>query len=306
MQKNTNKNNKITWLSLFSTLIKRYFNHSTKFVNKPSIKTEKNTKTIPTNKHIKKNPITYKTIVQEQKVQPSSTTKFMCCPIGGKDSNGYPLTHATVKISAVLDHSGTAIDTSSSLRWGKNAKNQKVEAFNGEVGEGEQCSQEPCGYPKKDTGAFFENKKEINYVGVSYDGGKHYLQYDGHAGYDFPYPEMTPVLAPANGKLYKAVKDKDKIYGGMWGNEKGNFRLDNSFYIEHECGFVTWFRHCVKLHDDIEKQIENDFSKHSFVQKGQTVAYVGRVGTRAIHLHFEVRGKSGEIIDPYKDNLWAD
>ncbi|MBI4993380.1 M23 family metallopeptidase [Candidatus Wolfebacteria bacterium] len=221
---------------------------------------------------------------------------FLICPIQGNDSSGAPLTPYTVKISAVLDHSSTAIDPDSNRHWGKNAKDQKVKAFNGEIGEGAQCPQEPCGYPKKDGGEFFQNK-EINYVGVSYDGGKNTLQYDGHAGYDFSYPKFTPVVAPADGKLYKAAQGKDLIYGANW-------NTDGSFYIVHENGFVTWFRHCEKLADSLETQILNDFTQFCAVTRGDVIAYVGNKGTRPVHLHFEVRDKDGEIVDPYKDKLW--
>ncbi len=221
---------------------------------------------------------------------------FLICPIQDKDSNGQSVTPYTVKISAILDHSGTAIDPNSNNRWGRNAKDQKVKAFNGEIGEGAQCSQEPCGYPQKNGGEFFKNQ-EINYVGVSYDGGRSTLQYDGHAGYDFPYPKLTPVVAPADGQLYKAAQGKDLIYGANW-------NTDGSFCVVHENGFVTWFRHCEKLADSLEVQISNDLTRSCAVKQGDVVAYVSNKGTRPIHLHFEVRSKDGSIVDPYKDKLW--
>lgn len=213
-----------------------------------------------------------------------------------KDQNGLSVTPYTVKISAVLDHSGTAIDPASNKQWGKNAKDQKVKAFNGEIGEGAQCSQEPCGYPKKDGGEFFKNK-EINYVGVLSDGGKNTLQYDGHTGYDFPYPKSTEIVAPADGKLYKAVQGKDLIYGANW-------NTDHSFYIVHENRIITWFRHCDKLADSLEVQILEDFTRPCSIKQGEVVAYVGNKGTVGIHLHFEVRDKDGKIIDPYANKLW--
>ena len=229
--------------------------------------------------------------------------KFLICPIQGLDESGEPLDSRTVKISAVLDHSGTAIDSNSQLRWGKKAKDQRVKSFNGDVGEGQQCPQEPCGYPKKDSSKFFENG-EINYVGVSSDGGKYTLQYDGHAGYDFPYQPNTPVIAPADGHLYKASEGKDLIYGANWDK-------DHSFYIEHENGFVTWYRHCQKIEDRIESEISNNLSKGVSVVRGEIIAFTGRFeawkadGTSA-HLHFEVRNEEGNIVDPYGEQLWED
>lgn len=254
--------------------------------------------TVPTSQSVeqKSREITTESPTQKVVTVEEPGAGFLICPIQDKDAHGLLVTPYTVKISAVLDHFGTAIDPDSSKHWGRNAKDQKVKAFNGEIGEGAQCPQEPCGYPKKEGGEFFKNK-EINYVGVSYDGGKNTLQYDGHAGYDFPYPKQTPVIAPADGKLYKAVQGKDLIYEANW-------NTDGSFYIVHDNEFVTWFRHCEKLTDSIEAQISNDFTRFCTIKQGDIVAYVGNKGTRPIHLHFEVRSKDGKIVDPYKDKLW--
>jgi len=233
-------------------------------------------------------------------VQPKNTG-FLICPLQVNDEKGLPATPRTVKISAVIDHSGTAIDPSSDKFWGKKAKDQKVKAFNGEIGEGKQCPQEPCGYCKMDSSEFFSNK-EINYVGVQSDGGKCTLQYDGHAGYDFPYAPGTKIVAPAKGQLYKAGPGSDSIYGADWSK-------DHSFFIKHENGFVTWFRHSTKLADDIEAVIGNDFTKSSDVESGQHIALTGdfemwKLKGTAAHLHFEVRNHEGKIVDPYGDNLW--
>ncbi len=232
---------------------------------------------------------------EKQEEAVAQKTGFLICPI---KMDGQSLTPVTVKISSVLDHSGTAIEQGSGKHWGKSAKDQKVKAFNGEIGQGPQCPEEPCGYPNSNSIEFF-SKKEINYVGVASDGSKKILQYDGHAGYDFPYPKGTPVVAPADGKLYKAASGKDVIYGANW-------NIDGSFYIEHESGFVTWFRHCEKLTDSLELQISNDFTKYCDVKQGDVIAYVSKKGTRAVHLHFEVRNPQGNIVDPYRDKLWQD
>jgi len=232
---------------------------------------------------------------------------FLICPIYGNDKSGSLLTSHTIKISSVLDHSGTAIDPDSKNRWGIRAKDQKVKTFNGEIGDGELTAGPPYGYTKKVPAPFFPNK-EINYVGV-YDsrdtyGQTYYLNYDGHAGYDFPYQLDTPLVAPATGKLFKASDGKDVIYGASWSK-------DHSFYIEHENGFLTWFRHCNKLEDKIEQEIGNDYEKSVFVTKGEKVAFLGNFeswknkGT-STHLHFEVRNKENEIVDPYADQLWED
>ncbi|MEK7647170.1 MAG: M23 family metallopeptidase, partial [Patescibacteria group bacterium] len=230
--------------------------------------------------------------------------KFLICPIKGSDANGQPLTSHTVKISAVLDHSGTVIDFESKNHWGKSAKDKRVKAFNGEVGENEPTFSPPFGYSKTDNTPFLRNA--INYVGVYDAKDKYqktcYLNYDGHAGYDFPYSPGTPVVAPANGLLFKAAEGKDKIYGANWSK-------DHSFYIEHANGFITWFRHCEKMEDKIENEIGSDSSKHSQVERGQVIAHTGKFenwkadGTSP-HLHFEVRNSNGNIVDPYLDELW--
>ena len=239
-------------------------------------------------------------VVQEIPKVESSSAGFLRCPI---KIEGQALTPFTVRISAILDHSGTAIDPTSGKKWGRSAKDQKVKAFNGEVGEGPQCPQEPCGYSMRDSDEFFKNR-EINYVGVLSDGGKCTLQYDGHAGYDFPYPVLTAVVAPASGELYKAAQGTDSIYSAHWGK-------DHSFYIKHDNGFVTWFRHCEKLIDSIEAIIGSDFTKSYRVEGGASVAYSGnfengKSGGTPAHLHFEVRDKDWKIVDPYQTKLWRD
>lgn len=226
---------------------------------------------------------------------------FLICPIQATDSTGKLVTARTVKISAVTDYSDTAIDPVSSKRWGIRAKDRRVKAFNGEVGDGEASSGPPYGYTKQTPGPFFA-AGEINYVGAAGPGEKYgpkfYLQYDGHAGYDFPYPRMTPVLATADGELHKAKDAEDIAYGQGWDRH-------HTFYIKHPNGISSWYRHCEKLADDIEEQINTDLSKSFRVIQGQIVAYVGSVGfPGSVHLHFEVHDAGGRIADPYKDKFW--
>ncbi len=231
---------------------------------------------------------------------PKSRDGFLICPIQANDEQGRPVMFRTVKICSVVDHSGTALDPGSGKRWGLGAKDQKVRAFNGEVGGGFPSSSAPFGYTKQQPAPFFVNK-EINYVGSPSLGDAYgptfYLNYDGHAGYDFLYPRMTPVIAPADGELKKATAAEDTVYGQGWD-------AGHTFYIKHTNGFSTWYRHCVKLVDEIESAIGNDFSKSRTVQQGKTIAYVGAFGTGGPHLHFEVRDPEGNIVDPYEDDLW--
>ncbi len=234
---------------------------------------------------------------------PNTNTGFLICPIKGVDNQGQPLNSRTVKISAVIDHSGTALDPASTNRWGKSAKDQKVKAFNGEIGSGEQSAgTAPFGYAKNPATPFFASG-EINYVGAASSDGaraKSFLNYDGHAGYDYPYSKSTPVVAAAGGTLYKLQNSEDTTYGQGW-------PVHHTFVINHGNGYSTSYRHCDKLADDVEAQIGNDFNKPATVKAGQVVGYVGSFGAgAAVHLHFEVHGKKGAIIDPYADKLWED
>lgn len=245
--------------------------------------------------------------IPEPVVSPTPTPEpslgFLTCPIQARDAVGAPVTSRTASISAVIDHSGTAIDPTSTKRWGRNAKDQKVIAFNGEVGDGEPCAEPPLGYTKKVPARFFAHK-EINYVGAHGAGDAYaptfYLNYDGHAGYDFAYPRMTAVLATASGVIHKATNAEDGVYGQGWD-------IHHTFYIKHQNSYSTWYRHCIKLTDAIEAQMAANPAHTSDVVQGQIVGYVGDFGAPgAVHLHLEVRNPEGAIVDPYGDKLWSD
>ena len=103
-------------------------------------------------------------------------TGFLVFPIK-YDDGGEPLTAYTAEVSSVIDHSGTPIDSSSDQsRWYRD--NNKVKAFNGEIGDFEKTNEKRhCGFTKNPPEPFFSNK-EINYVGVEGLGkhsGNHYL-----------------------------------------------------------------------------------------------------------------------------------
>ena len=230
------------------------------------------------------------------------STGFLTCPIQANDTSGKSVTAYTAQISAIIDHSDTAIDPTSSKRWGVRAKDQTVKAFNGEIGDGEASAGPPYGYAKKMPEPFFTGK-EINYIGAGGVGQVYprtwYLQYDGHAGYDFPYPRMTAILATADGELHKAADTEDSAYGQGWNKH-------HTFYIKHKNGLSSWYRHCTKLVDEIEAQIGSENIKSCLVSEGQVVAYVGDFGfPGSVHLHFEVHDVQGKIVDPYGDKLWS-
>ena len=247
------------------------------------------------------------------KAEPQPTTGFLICPI---KIEGQALTPFTVRISAVLDHMGTMIDSArpAGNTWGLNGKDQKVKAFNGEIGDAEKTSTPPFGFTKADHTPFFKDK-EINYVSARNSGfypDNCYLNYDGHSGYDFSYPVGTLLIAPADGELHKAKEDSVNGCNRNW--YKKQFGEDNPtawqgwhvFYIKHQNGFSTWFLHCTNLIDEIEQHIGEDYQKFVPIQQGQIIAYSGSYGGVGPHLHFEVRDKDGKIVDPYSDKLWLE
>ena len=66
---------------------------------------------------------------------------FLVCPIDAKDGSGKQVTASTVKISAVVDHSGTPLDPDySNSRWYQD--NNEVKAFSGEVGDFKKFKEE--------------------------------------------------------------------------------------------------------------------------------------------------------------------
>jgi len=234
---------------------------------------------------------------------------FLIFPIQGN------YTANTGKVSAIIDHSGTPIDQNfQGTKWYQD--NGEVRAFNNEVGNFTKFKEEKGAGFSQQSGEPFLVKENINYVGVSSQGGNKYLQYDSHSGYDFRYGKGTTIVAPAEGDLFKAHDDRS-INGGINGNNTGwykkNFSKNNctawegwhSFYIKHLNGYSTWFLHCEKLEDRIENQIRLDYTKSVHVKRGEPVATVGTYGFSYdnYHLHFEVR-KDGRIVDPYLDKLW--
>ena len=285
-------------------------------LQRPQIKPAPRPISVETNTTPIANPQSSPQIPTEPKNEeaPDTSTGFLLCPVQLKDVDGRAVTSHTAKITAVIDHSGTAIDPNSTNPWGINAKDQKVKAFNGEIGDGESSAEKPYGYAKQAPAAFFV-LKEINYVGAAGTGDKYgptfYLNYDGHAGYDFKCAEGTGILAPPHGDLYKA--QTDPIDGVNKGWYLKNFGKDNptawegwhTFYIKHANSYSMWFLHCTKLIDEIESVL-TDYQKCIPVKQGQLVAYSGRYGGVPPHLHFEVRNNKGVVVDPYKDKLWKD
>ena len=109
-------------------------------------------------------------------------------------------------------------------------------------------------------------------------------------GYNYDVPEGTPVLATADGKLYKAVTDPVNGAG---------YDFYNNSYIDHQNGLFSWY-----LYAPLTPAILQEITLNGYAQvtKGQVIGHT--VGN---HLHFEVRynGNGNQnVVDPYRHELW--
>ena len=125
-----------------------------------------------------------------------------------------------------------------------------IKAFNGETGEKQYGVKymDPYGqyWPayKNSGGTDFFPPSGTGVRPLNYINGP-YLSYAGNPGYNYQVPEGTPVLATADGKLYKAVTDPV--------NGAGYDYYYNS-YIDHQNGCYSWYLYA-PLNPDILAQI---------------------------------------------------
>lgn len=228
-----------------------------------------------------------------------------------------PCTPFTANIASVMDHSGTPLDPINPGPW--HSINGKVKSYTGEVGEaiyGTNCTPGP-GYKNATETNFIIND---NYVGAScpvkapHDPAsnifpRRFLNYDGHSGYDYPYPVGTPIVAPADGQLFKAAEDNINHNSECkLGKSKfSGWKEWHTFYIVHANGYSTWFLHASELDPVIEAQIADDYTVSVPVIQGQVVGFTGKFGRCkpvGAHLHFEVRKGLHTVVDPYSEKLW--
>lgn len=206
---------------------------------------------------------------------------------------GFPLagyTPSTAPVSTVMDNSvleRTPIEFY--------VPGDVIKAFNGEIGEKQYgvIYLDPYGlywpaYKNRDGTDFFPSSglggRPLNYLNGPY------LSYAGNPGYNYQVPEGTPVLATADGKLYKAVTDPV--------NGAGYDYYQNSF-IDHQNGYFSWYLYA-PLNPDILAQIS--LNGYAQVTKGQVIGKT--IGDR---LHFELRYNGSDhqnVVDPYKLGLW--
>jgi murein DD-endopeptidase MepM/ murein hydrolase activator NlpD len=131
-------------------------------------------------------------------------------------------------------------------------------------------------YPTVDTGRR-DNGLVVNYLGR---GG---VQYDGHDGHDFTFPDRpigTYILAAADGVAYAST------------------HRGNGVWIRHAGGYVTVYWHLDRF-AGIFRGLVNS-GRGVPVQAGTLIGTSGRSGpgVRTPHLHFEVR-HNGRQVDPY-------
>ena len=170
-----------------------------------------------------------------------------------------------------------------------------IKAFNGETGELQYGSTylDPYGLYwlayKNSTGTDFFPPSLLGVRPLNYINGP-YLSYAGSPGYNYQVPQGTPVLATADGKLYKAVTDPVNGAG---------YDYYNNSYIDHQNGWFSWY-----LYAPLTPAIlaEIDLNEYAQVTKGQVIG--NTIGDR---LHFEVRLNGSDhqnVVDPYKLGLW--
>ena len=206
---------------------------------------------------------------------------------------GFPLpgyTPFTAPVSAVMDNSvleRTPIEFY--------VPGDLIKAFNGEIGEKQYgvIYLDPYGlywpaYMNSTHTDFFPPSgagvRPLNYLNGPY------LSYAGMPGYNYQVPQGTPVLATADGKLYKAVTDPV--------NGAGYDYYSNS-YIDHQNGWYSWYLYAPLTSAILAQINQNGYAQ---VTKGQVIG-----NTTGTHLHFEVRYNGSDhqnVVDPYKLGLW--
>jgi murein DD-endopeptidase MepM/ murein hydrolase activator NlpD len=135
------------------------------------------------------------------------------------------------------------------------------------------------------------------------------LDYDQHAGYDYPKPAGTPVHAATSGTLCFDINTTTKR-NGLWRNTaecpyvKAAYSSGayNSFYIVHENTLLTRYLHGEGDYYGLTKKVYDQIVAKGYaaVYRGQHIGYVGHAGfTSGDHLHFETE-MQGQLVDPYR------
>ncbi len=131
-------------------------------------------------------------------------------------------------------------------------------------------------YPTVDSG------RDSNNIVVTYTGQRN-VQYDGHDGHDYYFPDQpigSPILAAAAGTAYART------------------HRGNGVVIVHPDGYETVYWHLDGFSDIFRDKV--DTSQGVRVEAGTFLGTSGKTGFTdgTPHLHFEVR-RYGRQVDPY-------
>ena len=130
--------------------------------------------------------------------------------------------------------------------------------------------------------------------GAPRDGGRR-----SHMGVDIAAPQMTPVVAVADGMVSRINIDSGTA---------GTY-----IALDHDDDWSSWYLHLNNDHygtdDGRGIGVRPDLEAGDRVTAGEVIGWVGDSGnaeTTEPHLHFEVHLPSGEPIDPYDSLLAAE
>lgn len=131
-------------------------------------------------------------------------------------------------------------------------------------------------FPTVDTGKD-DNGYVVNYLGQGN------LQYDGHDGHDFYFPDQ-PIGT--------------YIYAAAAGIAHASTHRGNGVWIEHPGGYVTVYWHLDKFAKKFRGEVDTGAGVP--VRAGDLIGSSGKTGfvVGTPHLHFEVR-HNGKQVDPY-------
>jgi Peptidase family M23/Kelch motif len=195
------------------------------------------------------------------------------------------------------------------LPCGDGQGHRQVRAFDGQFGDAEygqnaappgyraSCDGPPYGFPQfvyQGTGGGGTGTCPGGPGGL---GPTSYLDYDGHPGYDFPYPSGEWIVAAAGGVLERHPSDRIN-HPSTWNSGNENLSQFNALRIRHPNGLETWYLHGIAGSECVVPGLCTNGSAP--VLAGQRIARVGNTGAAGVHLHFEVRRSADQQpVDPF-------
>lgn len=230
-----------------------------------------------------------------------TTPAFLNFPIhDGLGPNSAPVT-------ALMDHHRTtpavriATDKDRSIRT---LLGDTYPVLLGDQGPGKDFARLPAGINAPAT---------LNYVGVTGQGGDRYLQYDGHAGYDYRYDAGVDVYAAGAGTV---LTDADLAGSNLAGTGIASKYMSDyhALIIRHSSGYCTVYMHLSWIdprYVDTSDPL-NWRPTSAPIVIGDPIGEVGNFAknqTLNNHLHFEVwrlDGTTWAFADPYGSQVTVD